>query len=71
MLISVLNKMKKCGKNMTFNDCELIILRDAIDKGQEQIAKKKVKRRMKKCSSLLFIKHTSCGLNKFYMSLSL
>ena len=27
---------------MTFNDCELMILRNAIDKGQEQIAKKKV-----------------------------
>ena len=34
--------MKNCDKNMTFNDCELIILRDAIDKGEEQIAKKKV-----------------------------
>ena len=34
--------MKKCDKNMTFNDCELMILRNAIDEGQEQIAKKKV-----------------------------
>ena len=34
--------MKKCDKNMTFNECELVILRNAVDKGQEQIAKKKI-----------------------------
>lgn len=34
--------MKTCDKNMTFSDCELAIVRKAIDKGQEQIARKKV-----------------------------
>jgi hypothetical protein len=34
--------MKTCDKDMTFSDCELAIVRKAIDKGQEQISRKKV-----------------------------
>jgi len=32
-------KPKLCDKNMTFKDCELAILRAAIDKSEEKIGK--------------------------------